>query len=223
MDLKAVIFDLDGTLIDSMGIWADVDVEFLEKRGITPPKNIFLEIDSGNSFAEVAKYFKNRFDLPETVEEIMREWVNMVESHYENKIKLKDGVKKLLEYLNQQNIRLGVGTSNNKELTGKVLKSNSILEYFDAIVTGCQAERGKPHPDIFLRVSERLGIKPKNCLVIEDVLVGVEAAKNARMSVYAIDDPHAREHKAEIITKADFFASSFYQILEKIRDTIENK
>ncbi len=217
MDLKAVIFDLDGTLIDSMGVWADVDVEFLEKRNITPPKNIFADIDSGNSFEEVAKYFKNRFDLPQSIEEIMQEWVDMVTAHYEKHIPLKDGVRELLQYLHKQEVKLAVGTSNTKELTRRVLKSNDIYDFFDVIITGCQTERGKPYPDVFLKVSQKLGIPEKSCLVIEDVLVGVQAAKAANMRVFVIEDIHSREHKNVMQHEANFFASNFAKILEKIK------
>jgi len=221
MNLDAVIFDLDGTLIDSMGVWADVDVEFLSKRNIKPPKDIFSNIDSGNSFAEVAQYFKKKFKLNDTIEDIMNEWTDMVSTHYEKRIKLKNGVRDLLNYLVSKNIKLGVGTSNNKVLTRKVLVSNHIYDLFDVIITGCQAERGKPHPEIFLKVAESLKVSPDKCLVIEDVLVGVKAAKAAGMKVCAIEDIHSLNDKEEIKKIADFFADDFNLILEIVKKISE--
>ena len=87
--IKSVIFDLDGTLIDSMGIWFDVDKEFLSKRNIIPPENLFDEIKGGNSFVETAQFFKDRFSLSESIEDIMKEWTDMVAYHYKYQVKIK--------------------------------------------------------------------------------------------------------------------------------------
>lgn len=211
-DIKVVIFDLDGTLIDSMGVWTRVDREFLEKRGLEMPKNLFQELDQGNSFLEVAEFFKKRFDLPDTPQEIMDEWTGMVRHHYQHEIPLKPGAKYLLDSLKRRGIKLAVGTSNNEELTRCVLVANHVFEMFDLIVTGGREIKGKPFPDIYLSIAEQLGVQPEECLVIEDVLVGVQAALNAGMTVFAIADDFAKLESDEIRSIADYYAEEYVDL-----------
>ncbi len=216
MKIEAVIFDLDGTLIDSMGVWVEVDKEYLGKRGIPVPDDLFQDMEHGDSFIEVAKYFKRKFNLSDSIDEIMKEWTDMVKWHYENDIYLKPGAKELLEYLYAKNIKIGLGTSNSKYLAQTVLKSNNILKYFDVIVTGCQNIKGKPFPDIYLKVATALNVNPSNCIVIEDVYVGVKAAKNAGMTVFSIEDEHTKPEWEKIKKITDFYGKDFWKIKEKI-------
>ncbi len=216
MDLQAVIFDLDGTLIDSMQVWISVDKEYLGKRGITVPDDLFQDIEEGDSFVEVAKYFKKKFNLSDSTDEIMQEWTNMVAWHYENNISLKPGAKELLYILKEHNIKVAVGTSNSLNLAQKVLKANDVLHLFDCIVAGCKKIRGKPFPDIFLQAASELNVPPEHTLVIEDVLVGVIAAKKAGMKVFAIGDEHSKYDQEKITKIADFYAKDFWEIKKKI-------
>ena len=151
MKYKAVIFDLDGTLIDSMGIWLQVDKEYLEKRNIPVPDDLFEDVPEGNSFNEICLYFKDKFQLPDSIEEIGNEWIEMVAEHYKTNIKLNDGAEELIKYLYDQNVKIAIGTSNTKYLAETVLKANGVLQYFDSIVAGCEEIKGKPYPDIFLK------------------------------------------------------------------------
>ena len=217
MKYKAVIFDLDGTLIDSMGIWIQVDKEYLQMRGIPVPDNLFLDVEGGNSFNEICLYFKNKFNLPESIEEIGVEWTRMVAEHYRTDVKLKPEAQELLQFLKEKNVKIGVGTSNSKYLAETVLHANDVLHYFDSIIAGCDDIKGKPYPDIFLKAANELNVLPEDCLVIEDVLVGVQAAKIAGMDVYAIYDEHATREIEKIKQSSDFYADNFNEILEKLR------
>ena len=212
--IKSVIFDLDGTLIDSMGIWYDVDKEFLSKRNIIPPKHLFDEIKGGNSFVETAQFFKDRFSLSETIEDIMKEWTDMVAYHYKYQVKIKAGVLDILDFLKMRNIKIAVGTSNSEYLTKTVLKSNNILSYFDAIVAGDTNIKGKPFPDIFLKAAELTGFQSDNCIVVEDTLSGVKAAKNAQMKVCGIFDKYSVRNSDEINKIADWFVQDFNEMKE---------
>jgi len=206
---KAIIFDLDGTLIDSMQLWRRVDTEFLNSRGIRVPKDLFDHLPHGNSFIQTATYFKNRFDLPDSPESIMQEWTDMVSHHYENDIPLKPGVKNLIEALANKGFIIGLGTSNSYELAVKSLKHNGIWHYFRTAVTGDEHLKGKPFPDIYLLAAQRLDLEPAECLVIEDTLTGVQAGKAAGMTVYAIHDEDSSEQHEQIKQTADRFYSDY--------------
>ena len=213
MDFGAVIFDLDGTLIDSMGIWRDVDMEYLEKRGIEPTPDLFADVPEGNSFSEYAHYVKNRFSLPDSIETICAEWTTMVKDHYEHHIGLRPGVLELLKYLISRNILMAVGTSNSMELTKSVLKNNQVYDYFKIVISGDTHLRGKPFPDIFCEAAKELGFSPSEVIVIEDTLVGVMSAKAAGMKVIAIKDPDSIKDWQKIKYEADHVVNNFTEIL----------
>ncbi len=216
MKYKAVIFDLDGTLIDSMGVWLEVDKEYLHKRNIAVPDDLFEDVEGGNSFTEICHYFKAKFNIEETIEEIGAEWISMVADHYQNEVKLRPAAEKFLKILKENDIKLGVGTSNSKYLAETVLQANNVYNMFDSIVAGCDGVKGKPFPDIFLQVAKELAVEPSECLVIEDVLVGVQAAKSGNMDVFAIYDQHAKKEKTRIEQEADFYANNFDEIIAKL-------
>lgn len=209
--VKAVIFDLDGTIVDSMWIWEQIDIDFLGKRGIELPEDLQKAIE-GMSFTETAIYFKNRFNLKESIEEIKEEWNAMAYDFYKNRVPLKKGVKEFIEYLKEKGIKLGIGTSNSRELATEVLKTHDILHYFDTIRTSCEVEKGKPHPDVFLKVAEDLKVNPEDCLVFEDTYAGVLAAKRAGMKVFAVADEFSFPYKDEICSLADKYIENFKEI-----------
>jgi HAD superfamily hydrolase (TIGR01509 family) len=213
---KAVIFDLDGTLIDSMQLWRRVDRDFLHKRGITVPKDLFAHLPAGNSFIQTAQYFIDRFALPDSVESVMREWTDMVGWHYGNDVKLKPGAARLLHHLSQRGTAIGLGTSNSYELAHKVLSRNGIWELFRSVVTGDMHLLGKPFPDIYLKSAENLGLDPKDCVVVEDTLTGVQAGKAAGMKVIAIFDEDSLEHHDRMRELADAFAQNHHEIRDML-------
>jgi len=212
MRLQAVIFDLDGTLIDSMLLWRQVDTDFLAERGIAVPDDLFEHIPAGNSFINTAQYFQDRFHLSDSVDAIMKQWTRMVSHHYAHSVKLKPGARELLECLNQQGIRIGLGTSNSLELATIVLTATGIWDYFQTAITGCMELRGKPFPDIYLKAAEVLEVEPGHCLVIEDTLSGVMAGKNAGMNVFAIRDEDSQPEWEKIEAIADRMFDDFFQI-----------
>jgi len=201
-----VIFDLDGTIIDSMWMWKQIDIDFLAERNLEFPENLQKEIE-GMSFSETAEYFKKTFHLKEDTEELKEIWTGMAYDFYKNKIPLKNGVKEIIENFHMKNIPMGIGTSNTMDLVIEVLKKHDIDKYFKSIRTACDIGKGKPSPDIFLKVAEDLNVPPEKCLVFEDTFAGVQAGKNAGMVVYAIKDEISAPYADEIILLADRYIS----------------
>ena len=214
-DIKAVIFDVDGTLVDSMWIWKQVDIDFLKRRDIELPVDLQKDIE-GLSYTSTAEYFKERFNLSETVEEIKEEWREMADDFYNNKIPLKIGVKEPLQIIRNNNLKIGIATSNSRDLVETMVKKHEIEEYFDGIRTSCEVPRSKPFPDVYLQAAKDLGVDPKECLVFEDTIAGATAATAAGMRVIAIYDEISAESRVELEQLAELYIMDFHEIISKI-------
>lgn len=212
-NIEAVIFDLDGTLVDSMWMWREIDVEYLSHFDIEVPSDLQQAVE-GMSFSETAQYFKERFNLPDPVEVIKMEWNKMAWDKYGNEVPLKKGVIEFLEELRSRGIKTGIATSNSKELVEHVLKSLNITEYFDSVRTSCEAKKGKPAPDIYLLVADDLQVDPKDCLVFEDLALGIMAAKGAGMRVCTVFDPYSEDDRDRKRKLADYYIDTYFDIFE---------
>lgn len=214
-NVKAVIFDLDGTLVDSMWVWTSVDHDYIEKYNLTVPEN-FYAVMEGMSFTETAQHFLDTFpEITLSLEDLKSEWIAMAEEKYCHEVPLKKGVREFLEELNNRGIRTGMATSNSRVLAEGLLESNGIRKYFDTIWTSCDVKVGKPAPDVYLKVASELQVQPKDCLVFEDVPMGILAGKNAGMKVCAVEDTfseHQREKKREL---ADYYIQDYDDIKTK--------
>jgi HAD superfamily hydrolase (TIGR01509 family) len=213
-DIKAVIFDLDGTLVDSMWMWKSIDIEYLARFGIEMPQDLQSCIE-GMSFSETATYFKERFELPDSLEKIKSDWNRMAWEKYENEVPLKEGVIELLKHLKQEGIPAGIATSNSRELVELIVRKHNIEDYFGSIRTSCEVAKGKPSPDIYLLVARDLGVEPETCLVFEDVLQGVMAGKNANMKVCAVYDEFSEKDLKEKIKRSDYYVRSMAEVLKR--------
>lgn len=211
--VKAVIFDVDGTLVDSMWIWRQVDIEYLGKREIELPETLQKEIE-GKSYTETAIYFKERFNLPDSVEEIKEEWRMMAEDFYKNRIALKKGAKELIQSLYRRGVKLGIATSNSRELVEHMLDNHGIRRYFYRIKTSCEVDKGKPYPDVYLKVAEELEVQPEECLVFEDTVAGVTAAISAGMRVVAIADEVSKDSKEKLVAMTEGYIQGFDEVME---------
>ncbi len=209
---QAVIFDLDGTLVDSMWMWYDIDVEFLARYGLPCPPDLQHVIE-GMSFSEVAVYFKERFSLPESTDEIKDIWTGMSYDKYANEVPLRDGALDLLKFLKKKKIPTGLATSNGAAMVGAVLKANGVEQYFDCVMTATEVPHGKPAPDIYLAVAARLGVSPDECLVFEDVVAGINAGKAAGMKVCAVEEKNAYPYRDEIISLADYYIKDYTELV----------
>ena len=210
---EAVIFDLDGSMVDSMWIWKEIDIEYLGKFGISLPENL-QECIEGMSFGETAAYFKERFEIPSTLEEIKADWNRMARDKYAFEVPVKKGVQELLDYCRAHGIKLGIATSNSRQIVDMVLQERGVTEYFSCIMTGCEAKKGKPAPDIYLLTAQQLSVSPESCLVFEDIVPGIQAGKSAGMEVCAVDDDYSAYQSQEKRDRADYYIRDFRDIPE---------
>ncbi|MBQ2936848.1 MAG: HAD family phosphatase [Lachnospiraceae bacterium] len=211
-NMKAVLFDLDGTLVDSMWIWREIDIEYLGGFHIELPEDLQSCIE-GMSFSETAEYMKQRFGIPDSVEVMKETWNRMAWEKYTKEVKLKKGANEFLRFCKEHNMRLGIATSNSKELVTGALKALGVYEYFDAIVTGCEVEHGKPEPDVYLEAAKRCNVLPKDCLVFEDIVAGILAGKAAGMRVCAIEDEYSAHQRNEKKKQADYYINDYHDVL----------
>lgn len=211
-NVEAVLFDLDGTLVDSMWIWKDIDIEYLARFGLMLPDDLQSQIE-GMSFSETAVYFKERFLIPDPIDEIKDTWTKMAWDKYLHEVPLKKGVKELLIYCSTHGIRLGIATSNARELVENVLDALKVREYFTCIVTGCEVSKGKPSPDIYLEAARQCRIEPSHCLVFEDIIPGIQAGRAAGMKVCAVEDAYSQHQTAAKKELADYYIKDYSEII----------
>lgn len=209
---QAVIFDLDGTLVNSMWVWNAIDLEFLGKYGYFPDEEMQHSIE-GMSFTETAVFFKEYYGLQETVEEIGETWNEMAEEKYRTQVELKPGIRPFLALLRDRGIRVGIASSNSRRLIEEVLRARGIREYFSVIRTGCEVGKGKPEPDIYLSVAQELGVEPEKCLVFEDVPMGILAGKRAGMEVCAVEDDFSASQRERKRQMADYYIETYQELL----------
>ena len=160
---KAAIFDLDGTLLDSMGVWDQVDIDFLAKRGIEVPADYMGKV-AAMQFRQIAEYTIARFGLPDTPEALMQEWDDMARVAYSTVVEAKPHAVEYLSYLKRSGAKLAVATSLPPALREPAMKHVGIFDYFDQIVSVDDANNvGKDRPDVFLLAAGRLGVVPEQC------------------------------------------------------------
>lgn len=214
-NIEAVLFDLDGSLVDSMWVWQEIDVEYLRKFGIALPEKLQTDIE-GMSFTETAVYFKERFQIPDSLDQIKSDWNHMAWDKYTYQVPLKNGAIEFIKYCHEKAIRLGIATSNSRELVENIIHVHGLGEYFDSIVTGCDVIKGKPSPDIYLETAKRCHTSPDKCLVFEDIIPGILAGKAAGMKVCAVDDEYSSRQKEEKKKLSDYFITDYFDIVSKL-------
>jgi HAD superfamily hydrolase (TIGR01509 family) len=203
--LSAVIFDLDGVLADSESWWNEIDAKLLTEYGIIYRGEYHQNV-LGVSYPVAVEFYKKAFGLSVSAEEMMRRRGEIATEFFANRVGLFPNVKQVLEELRQMNLHLAVATSSVSASARPFLDRHQLTEFFEIIVTGEEVKRGKPAPDIYLYAGDKLQIPPDKCLVVEDAVAGVAAAKAAKMCVAAIPDrrfvnPSEYEKTADYVLK----------------------
>lgn len=212
MKIEGVIFDLDGTLLDSTWVWTQIDIDFLGKHGFEVPGD-YSQAVSSMGFADVATYTIERFGLKLTKEEVMQEWDDMAHEAYAHTIRLKPGTVELLQWLKAEGIPAGIATSNSASLFEPCLRNHKIYELFHSFTETGDVERGKEFPDVYIKEAEKLGAHPKNCIVFEDIIPALKGARRGGFVTVGV-----REKKWEY--EREVFRASCDYVIDEIHDAI---
>ena len=218
-NIKGAIFDLDGTLLDSMDVWSQVDIEFLGKREIEVPDD-YSKIIAPMTFREVAEYTIERFDLDETPEDIMEEWNLMAEQKYANDVMLKPGALEVLEFLKNNNVKLGIATTNISRVFKACLERLNIYDMFEVITETDNVGVAKDKPDIYLITAEKLGVTPGECAVFEDIVMALNSAKAGGFMTFGVWDEFgwAKVDRDAFLSASDFPLFSWEDSLGILRE-----
>lgn len=211
---KAFIFDFDGTLADSMCVWKYVDSTFLQRHNLPnlPEYNekiVALGYDAG------AEFVLQHFDMNMTKEEIVAEWKDLAKDGYENEVSLKPYARQYLEAVRSCGFHMAIATSLQRNLLEPCLKRNGVFDLFDDfLICDELASQGKFEPTVYLAAAKSLGENIKDCVVFEDISIGVKTAKQAGAYTIGVKDEYNRESFAKVQDAADMCIESFKELLE---------
>lgn len=215
--IRAVILDLDGTLLDSMPLWHEIDLAFLRENGIEPPDNI-SDIVGKMSITEWAEYFIREFSMPHTPQQVIRRIEEMAETAYRETIPLKPHVTAFLDALDGMGLPYGIATATYKNSAWAALRRLGLTERMQFVLTGEDVEGGKSTPEIYLRSAALLGSTPQETLVVEDALHCVQTAVSAGFLTAGVYDAAALpEEWQEMQRICTVSGEDLSEILEKIQ------
>lgn len=211
MDFKGAIFDMDGTLIDSMYIWNGVSKQFLLDHGITPPDDI-EEIVKSMGTTQSSKYFISEFGLQVDEAYIIDYFGKLVEEKY-RKVKAKPFAMEYLKKLKAEGKKMCVATATVKVIAQETVDRLGISDYIEFLTTCEDVGESKEKPDIFLKAAERLGLAVEDVVVFEDTLVCVNTAKNAGFYTVGVADESSKDKKESIAKLSHKFIESFEELM----------
>jgi HAD superfamily hydrolase (TIGR01509 family) len=186
--IEAVVFDLDGVLLDSEQVWDEVREQLVKERGGRWRDQAHTEM-MGMSSVEWSRYMHDELGVSDPPEEISKEVVRRLAEVYRERLPLIEGAVEAVERL-AAHWPLGLASSSNRELIDLVLELSGLARFFYVTVSSEEVQRGKPAPDVYLEAARGLGVPPENCAAVEDSRNGIRAAKAAGMRVIAIPNPH---------------------------------
>jgi len=214
--IKAAIFDVDGTLLDSMPIWKRIAADYLISCGATPRPDLQNKLIKLGGH-EMPEYFRSEYGIRESAEEIQSGIYKLLEEFYFNRAALKDGIVSVLEALRSKDVRMCVATATDRGLIEAALRRCGIIGYFGRIFTCREEETSKSSPDIYLRAADFLGTAVGETLVVEDAPYAIRTAKEAGFPVVAVYDLSAAGRQEEIRALCDYYAKSFDGLLRMLQ------
>ncbi|MGN0140818.1 MAG: HAD family hydrolase [Roseburia sp.] len=211
--IRGAIFDMDGTLLDSMPIWEHASERYLQNQGIEVRENL-AEILFSMSMRQGAAYVKRNYKLPEDIETIVAGVNAIVFDFYQNEAAPKPGVREFLDLLRGEGVKMVVATSTDRPMVEAALRQNRLTDYFERIFTCTEVGAGKVKPDIFIRAQQCLGTAREETWVFEDALYAIETAGSVGFPTVGIYDYASRKQQKQIGEKADIYIESFVNAAE---------
>ncbi|MBD5147518.1 MAG: HAD family phosphatase [Oscillibacter sp.] len=210
MRLQSAIFDMDGTLLDSMGMWRKLGPSMLRRLGVEPSAEDEISLrDKG--IRQKAEYCKALYGLSQTEEEIMALGRVVVEEFYRNEVQAKPGVQEFLSLLKMEGVWMYIATATDRPLVEIALAKTGLRDYFKGMVTAAEAG-SKEHPEIFERAMARLQSNKKDTVIFEDSLYAIRTAKAAGFRVAGVYDESAKADQEEIQRLADYYIRSYKEM-----------
>lgn len=210
--MKGAIFDVDGTILDSMSVWHNVTGRFFEKHGLvlTDEKAAtYKEMTLNESLPQI----NEEFGLGMTFDEIYEDFRQMVNEEYENNIGLKDGVDEYLKALHNKGVKIAVATSGYEGMCKSAFKRLGIIDYIDAYAFSAEVGVNKSKPDIYFLAAKRIGVAPEECTVYEDIVQGINTAKNAGFKTCAVYDYTNRDETQRLKQLSDRYITGWSELL----------
>jgi HAD superfamily hydrolase (TIGR01509 family) len=212
LNIKAVIFDMDGVIIDSEPFWRTAQINALAFYGATITEQECVQLTMGKRLDMISKIWIERHQLKLAPEVIANDIVKKLTQLIQSNGQALAGVVELLDKLSHSGYKIGLATSSSHRVIDAVLTKLAIKPYFDAILSADDEEYGKPHPAVYIRAAKTLGVSPQNCLVIEDSCTGLIAAKAASMTTLLVS-PEAHEPQFSL---ADGHFNSLHEIVDLV-------
>ena len=212
MRIRGAIFDVDGTLLDSMFIWDTIGETYLRSIGYQPKENL-NETFKNMSLRQAARYYQTEYGVTLSIDQIMDGVNAMLERYYRFEVPLKPGAAELLERLRQNGVKLCIATATDRHLVEAALDRCGVLSCFGEIFTCNEVGHGKDEPDIFEEALRFLGTRREETLVFDDALYAVRTAKEAGFPVAAVYDSHERS-QAEVRARSDLYLEDLTQLVE---------
>lgn len=211
-NIKLFLFDLDGTILDSLKIWNDIDLLFFKNHNLIMGEDYHIAI-APLTLEETATYTKNTYKLDIDEEQIMKEWSDLAIKEYAENVNLKKGVKEFLDYLKNKNVHLAIATSCNEEMFKPCLERYGIVSYFEHFYTSQNLKINKSNTNFFKEILNEYKIEPDQILFFEDSLASMKCAKSLGFNVVAVMDKKWEKQKEEIIASSDDQIEDFSQLI----------
>lgn len=236
---KVIIFDLDGTLIDSIGVWNAIDEELINAIGnvridnidIAKQRDIKLKEYSKceDAYLEYCEFLKQRYNSKMTKEEVKKLRYEIADKYLREKIDYKPNAEKVLKYLKEKGFILTIATTTNdhtvetyKKYNKNIINKANFEDIFSLIYSKGAVKELKPNPEIHYRILKELNVKEEECLIIEDSLIGVEAANNANIDVAVMYDKYSDCNREEINKLSQYQFSNFSEMLNHMKKELED-
>lgn len=231
---KVIIFDMDGTLIDSVGVWNKVDMELIKELGCLEELNE-IEIQQQrdnklrefskleNPYIEYCQFLSSKYSSRLTGEETLKKRYDIAQNYLKNEIDYKDDVPELLKNLKEKNYTLVIASTTRRKnmdiycnQNNNIINKANIKDYFSIVYTREDAKEIKPNPEIYLRIVNELNIRKDECLIFEDSLIGIDAANNAGIEAVAMYDKYSDMEREEIEKKATYSFNNYREVIQNL-------